>query len=167
MASPTGRVELRGITYALILERTFTAPIAEVWAAVTEPDRLARWIGTWTGEPSTGIIQWEMTAKGADPAPMVIRECTAPTTLKVVSQSPMGDWPLELHLSETADGTRLRFTHTGVPDEMTGSVGPGWEYYLDRLVAAEKGEDVAAISWDDYFPAMESHYIVRSSAGGC
>ena len=26
---------------------TFRAPIEDVWAAVTEPERLARWIGTW------------------------------------------------------------------------------------------------------------------------
>ena len=31
--------------------RTFRAPIEYVWAAVTEPARLARWIGTWTGDP--------------------------------------------------------------------------------------------------------------------
>ena len=34
--------------------RTFHAPIDDVWAAVTEPERLARWLGTWTGDPATG-----------------------------------------------------------------------------------------------------------------
>jgi hypothetical protein len=43
-------------------------------------------------------------------------------------------------------------------------VGPGWEYYLDRLVAAETGGDVAAIDFDrDYYPAMQEHY--REQAG--
>ena len=36
---------------------------------------------------------------------------------------------------------------------------PGWEYYLDRLVAAISGQDVAAIDFGrDYHPAMSDHY---------
>ena len=41
---------------------------------------------------------------------------------------------------------------------MAAGVGPGWEYYLDRLVAAETGADVAAIDFDDYYPAQSDHY---------
>ncbi|MGS0686750.1 hypothetical protein ACVBEQ_16665 [Nakamurella sp. GG22] len=40
-----------------------------------------------------------------------------------------------------------------------GELGPGWEYYLDRLVAAETGGDVAGIDFDrDYYPAMVEYY---------
>ena len=39
------------------------------------------------------------------------------------------------------------------------SIGPGWDYYLDRLVAAETGADVAAVDFAaDYFPALQGHY---------
>jgi len=38
------------------------------------------------------------------------------------------------------------------------SVGPGWDYYLDRLVAAETGGDLTAIDFDDYYPAFAAHY---------
>ena len=39
------------------------------------------------------------------------------------------------------------------------SVGPGWEYYLDRLVAAETGGDPDAVDFArDYHPAMSGHY---------
>ena len=41
---------------------------------------------------------------------------------------------------------------------MAAGVGPGWEYYLDRLVAAETGGDVAAIDFDDYHPAQSDYY---------
>ena len=37
----------------VVIERTFRAPVADVWAAVTEPDRLERWIGTWAGDPAS------------------------------------------------------------------------------------------------------------------
>ena len=46
---PTGRrEERRRGRPSLVFERTFRAPIEDVWAAVTESDRLARWIGEWT-----------------------------------------------------------------------------------------------------------------------
>ena len=35
--------------------------------------------------------------------------------------------------------------------------GPGWEYYLDRLVAAPSGAEVAAVAWPDY-EGMTDHY---------
>lgn len=35
-------------------------------------------------------------------------------------------------------------------------VGPGWEYYLDRLAAALAGE--AMPDWDDYWPGLAAAY---------
>ena len=53
-ARATGHREDRDGTPYVVFERTFAAPIADVWAAVTESDRLVRWIGRWTGDPASG-----------------------------------------------------------------------------------------------------------------
>ena len=109
--TPSGRVD-RGPDgrLRLVISRQFRSPIDDVWASVTEPERLARWIGTFTGDPASGRVAFRMTAEG--------------------------DAPAEAE-----------------------SVGPGWEYYLDRLVEAETGGDVTAIDFErDYFPAMAAHY---------
>lgn len=43
--------------------------------------------------------------------------------------------------------------------EGVGEVGPGWEYYLDLLVAARDGAaDTAAPSFDDYYPAQRDYF---------
>jgi hypothetical protein len=42
-----------------------------------------------------------------------------------------------------------------VPAEIA-DVGPGWEYYLDQLVAVTT--DAPLPSWDDYFPALRGYY---------
>ena len=45
----TGHREERDGRPLLVIERTFHAPVADVWAACTDPTRMQRWIGTWTG----------------------------------------------------------------------------------------------------------------------
>lgn len=59
----SGRREVREGTDYIVLTRTFRAPIQDVWAAVTEPQRLERWIGTWTGDPESGEVTFRMTAE--------------------------------------------------------------------------------------------------------
>jgi uncharacterized protein YndB with AHSA1/START domain len=144
----------------LRITRTFRAPLEDVWAAVTEPDRLARWIGTWTGDPTTGRVDFTMTAEdGAPTEDMEIRECDPPRRLALTAHVGEDRWLLEVALEETDGVTTLTFSQPDIDPEAAESVGPGWEYYLDRLVAAETGGDVAAIDFGrDYYPALQEHY---------
>ncbi|MGW8813877.1 SRPBCC domain-containing protein [Gordonia terrae] len=161
----TGRREIRAGVPHVVLERTFTAPVDAVWAAITEPSRLERWIGTWAGDPADGVVDFRMTAEGDDVESerFSILECDPPRRLVVESKSPGGDgdgdvWRLELDLIE-ADGTTTLTFAQGLPrPDSADNVGPGWEYYLDRLVAAEGGRSVAEVDWDAYYPALASSY---------
>lgn len=162
--TPTGRQETRAGQPHVVLTREFTAPAADVWAAVTEPDRLARWLGTWTGDPATGHVTFQMLFEGDDipTEDFRIDECEEPRRLAITTTSVDGDdvthWHLELDLTENDGVTTLTFAQS-VPDPTTAhSAGPGWEYYLDRLVTAETGGDPAAIDFDDYYPVMEGYY---------
>ena len=163
---PTGRIESRDGARCLVIEREFRAPIDDVWAAVTEPDRMARWIGTWTGDPATRRVEFRMTFEGDDPSAedVEIRECDPPRRLAVTTHAEGQSWQLELDLSEADGVTTLVFTQPGVDPVEAESVGPGWEYYLDRLVAAETEGDVGSIDFDsDYYPAMVEHYRSQAS----
>lgn len=161
---PTGRRERRSFGEAIVLERTFAAAVEDVWAAVTEPERLQRWIGTWDGDPDSGQVVFRMTAEGDDVAAETIHidDCVPPYLLRAridVADPPGQEWHWELHLRHDAGTTTLTFVQSAAGDVPIGDVGPGWEYYLDRLVAAEAGGDVASIDFErDYYPAMSSHY---------
>src|SRR3954462_1094460 len=37
--------------------RTFPDPIERVWTAITDPEELGTWFGTWRGDPSTGHVE--------------------------------------------------------------------------------------------------------------
>ena len=161
--TPTGRREWRDGTSYLVLERTFRAPIAAVWAAVTEPERLARWIGTWSGDPATGEVVFRMLFEGdsAPDEPMTIDECDPPRRLATRHRIPGGDdfeWRLELDLVERDGVTTLTFAQVMDDPEIADNVGPGWDYYLDRLVAVEDGRDPAEHDFDDYYPAQAGFY---------
>ncbi|MFD6066605.1 SRPBCC family protein [Amycolatopsis lurida] len=136
------------------LRREYPDPIEDVWSALTEAERTARWIGTWTGEAGVGnTIMLSMTAEeGSEPGPAVIRECDPPKRL-VMDLHNTGEptWRVELTLTPRGDGTVLDFVHRmPKPDWDTSDIAKGWHFYLDRLGASLAGEPVP--EWDTYTP---------------
>ncbi len=158
---PSGHREVREGTDYVVLTRTFRASIEDVWSAVTEPQRLERWIGTWTGDPESGEVTFRMTAEGEDVEPETYRieVCDPPRRLRTNSWTQGQEWLLDLQLSQDGGTTTLTFAQAVTDPAIVAEVGPGWEYYLDRLVAAQAGDEVGAIDFEaDYFPAMAEHY---------
>lgn len=87
--SPTGRREERDGHAYVVLTRTFRAPVEDVWAAVTEPDRLARWIGTWSGDPTDGVVEFQMLFEGETPSEtFTIDACEPPHHLRITTSMP-------------------------------------------------------------------------------
>jgi uncharacterized protein YndB with AHSA1/START domain len=161
----TGRKEQRADGTYVVLTRTFRAPAEDVWAAITESDRLSRWIARWTGDPATGKVQVHMLYEGEDvePEEYTINVCDAPTRLELTSYmtydaNTPATWHLKLDLAEADGVTTLTFAQSMDDPAMAENVGPGWEYYLDRLVAAETGADPATVDFGAYYPALSAHY---------
>jgi uncharacterized protein YndB with AHSA1/START domain len=166
--TPTGRLERIGGRLTLFVTRTFPAPIDDVWTAVTDPQRLERWLGTWHGDPATGKVSFRMgfEGEGASYEEMEIRECDPPRTLKVTSNVGPYVWYLDVDLSESDGVTTLAFSQPELDQEDSLSVGPGWEYYLDRLVAVETGGNPPQTDdfERDYYPAMADYYRAQRDA---
>jgi uncharacterized protein YndB with AHSA1/START domain len=156
----TGRLVPTSDGHAVIVSRTFRAPIEDVWASVTEPDRTARWFGTWTGDAAPGrLIKVQMGFE--DDAPWLekrIDACDPPRRLALSNES--GNMRIELLLSHTDGLTELQLVHHLDPTDDISAYGPGWEYYLDMLVAARDGLPTPA--FDDYYPAMKPYYEALS-----
>ena len=142
----------------LVLTRTFRAPIPDVWASVTDPARTARWFGPWEGDAAPGrTIKVQMAYE--DPAgwmDMRIDACEPPQRLALSARDEAGTWVIELLLAERDGVTELRFVQHLETTDGIGQIGPGWEFYLDMLVAARDG--TAQPSFDDYYPAMEPYF---------
>ena len=149
--TPTGRL----VGDDLVLTRTFPAPVADVWASLTDPERTARWFGPWKGDAAPGrTIQIQMVHEEGQPwMEMTIDACEPPHRLALSS---VHDWHLEMVLAEDDGVTELRFIQHLTDTKDVGEIGPGWEFYLDALVAAREGG--ATPKFDDYYPAMQQHF---------
>ncbi|MEI2296798.1 SRPBCC family protein [Ensifer sp. MJa1] len=152
---PTGHV--RGND--LILIRTFSAPIDGVWTSVTKSEKTALWFGRWEGEAGPGkTVRLQLLHEKGQPwTDVLIEDCEAPRRLVVVMKDDYGEWRIELTFTQTDDTTELRLVQRLSDPKLAGDVGPGWEYYLDMLVAAYAGK--ALPSFADYYPSQKAHYL--------
>lgn len=138
--------------------RTYHEPVEEVWSALTEPERLARWIGRWSGDPATGRVEFVMAEdEGSTPQNVTILDCRPPTRLVVDLPSPDGMWRLSANLRVDGTVTTLTFTHRLAEPYDASSVGPGWHFYLDRLGAVVTGLPVPG-KWEAYYPVLKDDY---------
>ena len=157
--TPHGRLGTGPRGREVQIERTVLATVEDVWAAMTESDRLERWIGRWEGDPATGKVAFYMTAEGDDvePEELTITECSPPHRFAGSTRVGEGTWHLRFELRPDGDVTTLVFAQL-LGDDSLGSVGPGWEYYVERLLRTLEGRDAGDVEWDDYYPGMRAYY---------
>lgn len=156
---PTGSLGEGPHGVELQLRRQFQEPLDTVWAAITDSAQLQQWIGRWEGDPASGHVTFLMTAEGEDAPPEKCRilECSPPRRLTLETSVGPDVWHLRLTLSHDGGTTTLLFAQQ-VGDDPLGSIGPGWEYYLDRLTAVLEGRDAGEVAWEDYYPRLSEHY---------
>lgn len=160
VTTPRGEVLRDGGGVRLELTRSFDEPAEEVWSALTDHDLVARWFGSWSGDPSTGTVELVMAEEEpATPQVVTIIECEPLTRLVVELPIPDGTWPLSVEVHQGATGSTLVFTQRLAEPYDASGIGPGWHYYLDRLGAVIRGADVPG-DWDAYDPSLREAYAL-------
>ena len=122
-------------------ERSYPRPVETVWAALTDPTRLADWMGKSEVEPRVGGKF------------LTIQDSAAPMTGKVLVWEPnrtleftwsnkdAPDSVVRYELKpEGKSGTRLVFTQRGVKPGRSALMLPGWQWLFDRLANALEGK---------------------------
>ncbi|MFF0270080.1 SRPBCC family protein [Kribbella sp. NPDC004536] len=132
-------VSRTGETVTVLMRRSYRAEPAEVWDALTDPERMRRWFMPVTGELKVGgSFQLQGNAGGE------ILECDPPKRFKVTFGGPTS--LLELRLSPGADAsTDLELEHSMSEAPAPGGsgalwVGPGWDGALVGLALYVNGE---------------------------
>jgi len=142
------------------MEDRFDAGIDDVWSALTDPSRLARWYGEVEGDLRLGgeyrarlfASGWEGTGR--------VEACEPPQRLLVRIKD--ADEPdenvIEVTLSADGDQTTVVWEERGMPVDLLSAYGAGVQLHVedlaDHLAGRERRDDVKA-RWDDLHPAYQ------------
>src|ERR1700756_3146023 len=129
-------------------EQHIPAPPAAVFALLTDPEKILRWMGTEAQvEPQPGGLDL-VNVPGARFGRGSFREVVTVHRLAYSfgwdgsEEVPPGSSLVEIDLIEQPDGTLLRLTHTGLPNaEQCAQHADGWGHYLGRLAGVAAGRD--------------------------
>lgn len=132
----------------LYTEIEVSAPQATVFALLTDPDKILRWIGTEaTIEANPGGIYLvnvggKHVARGEFTEVIPVHRLAYSFGWEDNDTVPPGSSLVEIDLVAKDSGTLVRFTHSGLPNEKERvSHQKGWNHYLGRLkIVAAGGE---------------------------
>jgi uncharacterized protein YndB with AHSA1/START domain len=135
-------------------ETRITAPPAAVFALLTDPENILRWMGTEAQvEPEPGGL-YLVNVTGARFARGAFREVVPVHRLAYSfgwdgsKEVPPGSSLVEIDLIEQPGGTLLRLTHTGLPNaEQCAGHAEGWAHYIGRLAEVAAGRDPGPDPW--------------------
>jgi uncharacterized protein YndB with AHSA1/START domain len=149
-------MEATGETTAVERELAIAASPEAVWEFLVDPDKATRWMGQSASfEPRPGGLYRVEVIPGNTAAGEFV-ELDPPRRLVFTwgwepggsGAVPVGTSTVEIELVPTDEGTTLRFTHRGLPDEAAAqSHAHGWDHYLERLVIAASGGDAGPDPW--------------------
>jgi uncharacterized protein YndB with AHSA1/START domain len=155
-------------TRVVVARRTYATDQADLWDAVTNPERLPRWFLPVTGELRLGgRYQLEGNAGGA------VEQCDEPERFAVTWEyAEQVSW-LQVTLSPAGDGTTLELTHEAPIDPGfweqygPGATGIGWDLGLLGLgLHLDSGEPVDPMYADNWASTPEGIAFVRHAATG-
>ena len=155
---PTGLLRAVDQGFDLVMTRSLPVELAAAWAWLTEPESTARWIGNWKGIGAQGeTIKLQMGfEEGTAWSDVKIEECRAPHYLRVSTVENSGSWVLSLELTAVGQRTELRFIHHGLVPVAAADIGPGWEYYIEQLLASITGDPLPVC--DYYYPGQREYF---------
>lgn len=154
----------------LRFERRYDHPIADVWDAITDTERLGRWMFPMTFEKHAGgKLQVDLGELGTVTGRVLVWD--EPHKLEYEWQEPAGvgetpdaTWHIRFSLRPDGDATVMVFEHL-LPDARRPEFAAGWHWYLDRLAALLGGNPPAQVYTDEAFDRLLAGYQEAAGAG--
>jgi uncharacterized protein YndB with AHSA1/START domain len=138
------------------MENRYDTDIDDLWSALTDPGRLARWIGEVEGDLRLGgefrtrffATGWEGTGR--------VEACEPPQRLLLRTRDPKepGEHVIEATLTADGDQTILVVEERGMPVDQVAGYGAGVQIHVEDLadhIAGREHRDAEA-RWDELLP---------------
>ena len=142
------------------MEDRFDTDIDDLWSALTDPQRLARWYGEVEGDLRPGgEYRFRLYASGSEGTGRV-EACEPSQRLLLTIKDP--DEPdegvIEVTLAADGDQTILVWEERGMPLDLLAAYGAGVQIHVedlaDHIAVHERRDDVKA-RWDALFPGYQ------------
>ena len=148
------------------IEDRYATDIDDLWSAITEPDRLARWWGKVDGDLRVGgefhlIVEWEGTGR--------VEACEPPRRLQVTIREsdesyrkgqgvPPFDSTIEATLTAAGDQTVLVIEVRGMPLDKIAFYGTGWQIHAENLAIYLAGQERRDVEprWAELVPPYQA-----------
>jgi uncharacterized protein YndB with AHSA1/START domain len=142
------------------MEDRFDTDIGDLWSALTDPGRLARWLGEFEGDLRLGgefrarffASGWEGTGR--------VEVCEAPRHLLVMTKhdGQADEHAIEATLTADGDHTILILEERGMPVNLLAAYGAGIQVHIEDLAAHIAGRERcdAEARWEELQPAYEA-----------
>ncbi len=139
------------------MQDRYDTNIDDLWSALTDPGRLARWYGQVEGDLRLGgefrghLESWEGTGR--------VDACEPPRRLLVTTRGADEPYHEVIEATLTADGdqTILVIETRGTPLDLIAFYGVGYQIHAENLAAhlagRERGDTKAR--WDELLPAYQ------------
>jgi uncharacterized protein YndB with AHSA1/START domain len=150
------------------IEDRYDTTIDDLWSALTDPARLARWHGKVEGDLRPGgAFRVYLEADDVESTGRV-EACEPPRRLLVTTREtdasyqkgqgvPPFDAAIEATLAADGDQTILVLEVKGIPLHVLAAYGAGWQIHAEHLAAylagRERGD--AEARWDELVPAYQ------------
>ena len=142
------------------MEDRFDTGIDDLWSALTDPHRLARWLGEFEGDLHLGgefrarfyTSGWEGTGR--------VDVCEPPRRLVVVTKGydDPDEHVIDAELAADGDQTILNLEERGMPPNLLAAYGSGIQVHIEDLathIAGQERRDAGG-RWEELLPAYEA-----------
>lgn len=141
------------------MEDRFDTDIDDLWSALTDPSRLARWLGEVEGELRLGghfrarffASEWEGAGR--------VEACEPPQRLLVLTTETgeANEHAIEATLTADADQTVLVIEERGIPVDQLAAYGAGLQVHVEDLAAYLLDHDRcdAPTRWAELLPEYQ------------
>jgi uncharacterized protein YndB with AHSA1/START domain len=140
------------------MQDRFDADIGDLWSALTDPRRLARWLGKVEGDLHLGgEFRFHFFASGSEGTGRVDACEPSRRLLLTMALGQPDEDVIEATLAAGGDQAILVWEERGMPLDLLAAYGAGVQIHVEDLAAylagRERGD--AKVRWNELFPAYQ------------
>lgn len=159
-SSVIGTIRAVDGTGVVRMEDLYDTAIDDLWLALTEPPRLARWIAEVKGDLSVGGEFHATFTSGWD-GPGRVEVCDAPQRLRLLMEPGEEETVIEAVLVAEGNKTRLVIEERGLPLAVVAGHGAGWQAHVEDLAAYLAGRQPA--DWRTRWTELTPSYVNQAA----